>query len=294
MRTKPGPTTRLLLAGLAAVLTGCATQPQKTGTAPVAVLSVPPDIPEPRLPQPMPAPAPAQRTIDPGPVIGAARAIEPATTLGAVVLDRTTRAELLAIEPDRQFRAASLVKLLIAIDVLSHGADDRLRDRISTMLRVSNDGIASDLWSRAGGPELVRRTSNALGLTGTHPPADPGQWGDVLLTARDVVRVYDHVLTTLPEPDRTLIVGALAGAPRVAADGFDQHFGIPAGLPGQQWAIKQGWSNSARDISLHTSGLVGADWRYVVVVLTEHPRQVAWKVAAKSVTAATQALAAAF
>jgi hypothetical protein len=284
----------LLLVGLAVGLTGCAAPRPHALFSPVASLSITPDLPptpQPTVPRAVRAPASRPRAIDPKAVTAAVRAVEPKTKVGALVVDLATHIELLTIEADRQFRSASLVKLLMAIDAL-RGADDRLRERISTMLRVSDDGIASTLWTRGGGSALVVRTGKVIGLTGTRPPADPGQWGDVLLTARDVVRIYEYVLTRAPEPDRALIVGAMADAPRLAADGFDQHFGIPTGLPGRQWAIKQGWSSRSTDIVLHSSGLVGADWRYVVVVLTEHPPRVAWKVAATSVTAATQALAA--
>jgi hypothetical protein len=294
MRTKSGSVARLLLAGLAA-LTGCAAPQGHAVLVPVTSLSTraqPPATPETTVPRPVQAPAPPPRTIDPAAVIAAARAVEPKTTVGVLVVDLVAHTELLSIEPDRPFHSASLVKLLMAIDALVRGADEALRARIGTMLRLSDDGIANALWTRGGGPDLVARTGQAIGLTGTRPPAVPGQWGDVVVTARDVVRIYEYVLTRLSEPDRALVVGAMAEAPRTAADGFDQHFGIPAGLPGRPWAIKQGWGNNATDMVLHSSGLVGVDWRYVVVVLTEHPLRVAWRTAADSVTAAAQSLAA--
>jgi hypothetical protein len=135
----------------------------------------------------------------------------------------------------------------------------------------------------------VTRTSARLGLIGTRPPSIPGQWGDVLLTASDVVRIYDFILTELPAAQRDLIVSALAGAPRKASDGFDQYFGIPDGIGGS-WAIKQGWSNSRSDIALHSTGLVGEGWRYIVVLLTEHPLGISWTTGARSVTAGAKAL----
>lgn len=250
---------------------------------------------EPAVPEPQPrlqtttTTTPPRPSLDPMAVISAVRGVEGAATVGAVVFDRTAGAELLALEPDRQFRSASLVKLLIAIDALSRGANDAQRRRISVMLRLSDDDIASSLWVRGGGPGIVSRTSASLGLAGTLPPKNPGQWGDALLTPRDVGRVYQFVLTSLAPADRALIVDSLAGAPRLAADGFDQHFGIPSVLA-EPWAIKQGWSNSRTDIVVHTSGLVGADWRYVVVLLTEHPLRVSWRTAANSVTEGTRAL----
>ena len=50
---------------------------------------------------------------------------------------------------------------------------------------------------------------------------------------------------------------------------------------------------TARDgatIVLHSTGLVGDGWRYIVVVLTEHPLGISWAAGRKSVTAAAKAL----
>jgi len=101
--------------------------------------------------------------------------------------------------------------------------------------------------------------------------------------------VYQYVMNNLPPEDHTLVVDALAQAPQYAADEFDQYFGIPDGL-NVQWAIKQGWGNNAHAMVLHSTGLVGANWRYVVVLLTEHPLGSGWKTSAASVTAAAGAL----
>lgn len=231
---------------------------------------------------------PSGPQIDPAVVQRAADAVEPNTTVGAVVFDRMTEQTRLTINPDRQFRSASLVKLLIAIDVLERGADAEDRRQLAQMLAVSDDDIASSYWVLGGRPDIVRRTSAALGLTGTQPPEDPGMWGEVLVTPGDVARVYEHILD-LPTPDQTLIVDALAQAPRYAADGFDQHFGIPDGLRAA-WAVKQGWGNNEAAMVLHSTGIAGPNWRYVVVLLTEHPLGSGWETSARSVTAAAASL----
>ena len=277
-----------LLAGLAIGLTGCAGRPTPAEShLPIEQGPVP--APQPQVRQP----AAAEPGFDPATVVAAVRSVEPRATVGALVVDRSNGTELLAIEPDRPFRSASLVKLLIAIDALEHQADEKTRKRLRVMLTRSDDEIASSLWVAGGGPAIVSRTAAGLGLTGTKPPKTAGRWGDVLLTAHDVGRVYEYVQTLLPDPDRTLIVDALAQAPRVAADGFDQHFGIPDGLGGT-WAIKQGWSNSRTDLVIHTSGLVGDGWRYVVVLLTEHPLGIPVRTATGSVTAGAKALSTLF
>jgi hypothetical protein len=41
---------------------------------------------------------------------------------------------------------------------------------------------------------------------------------------------------------------------------------------------------------LHSTGLVGRDWRYVVVLLTEHPLGSGLRTSANAVTAAAEAL----
>jgi hypothetical protein len=43
---------------------------------------------------------------------------------------------------------------------------------------------------------------------------------------------------------------------------------------------------------LHSTGLVGEGWRYIVVLLTEHPLGSGWGTCADSVTAAAGALSA--
>jgi hypothetical protein len=207
-----------------------------------------------QAPAPAPAPAPADNPVDPGGgrtcgLEAAARQVEPNTTLGAVVLDRVDGGAVLSVNPDRQFRSASLVKLLIAIDALHGGADEPDRERLARMLSTSDDEIASSFWVRLG-PDLVRRVTKLAGLRGTGPPELSGQW----------------------------------------ADDFDQHFGIPDGLDAH-WAVKQGWGNNDHAMVLHSTGLVGADWRYVVVLLTEHPLGSGWRTSADAVTAADGALA---
>ncbi|GLY69823.1 hypothetical protein Atai01_64420 [Amycolatopsis taiwanensis] len=103
------------------------------------------------------------------------------------------------------------------------------------------------------------------------PPEDPGEWGDTLVTPQDLVTTYNYLADNLPPPAHDLLYNALYHASRTAADGTDQYFGIPDGLPGTTWAIKQGWGSSGTKAELNTTGLVGADARYVVIVLASAP-----------------------
>lgn len=266
------------------LLAGCSSAPLGVVSAPAPEVEVgtPTVAPvEPSVVKPSPAPA---AVVD---VTAAVRGVQKSATVGALVLDRQTGAELVSVNPDRKFHSASLVKLLIALDVLHSGTGDR--DRVRRMLCVSDDPIAGELWTRSGGVAMVTRTAKRLGLTDTRPPADPGRWGDTLLSPRDVARVYTHVMTDLPAADKALVVDALATAPRTAADGFDQHFGIPSGVDAD-WAVKQGWGDNAKVDFVHSTGLVGAKWRYVVVLMTEHPPSTRLATAALSVTAGARAL----
>ena len=66
----------------------------------------------------------------------------------------------------------SIVKLYIADFVLAHG-DEAEKVKALHMLRVSDDGIADELY--AAHPESITATAHAYGLADTHD--DGGYWG---------------------------------------------------------------------------------------------------------------------
>jgi hypothetical protein len=103
-----------------------------------------------------------------------------------------------------------------------------------------------------------------------------------------VVRVYDHILA-MPAADRQLILGALAEAPRYAADDVDQHVGLSDDLSAPR-AVKQGWDDNNAAMVLHSTGLAGEDLRSSVVLLTEHPLGTERGVATDALTAAASPL----
>jgi hypothetical protein len=203
------------------------------------------------------------------------RAVLPNAQFGFEVFDRRTGAVLASGHAGQQFATMSVVKLLIALDVLARDnratPDGATQQELHQLLADSDDGIANNLWSADGGPAIVTRIAGLLGLSGTRPPDDPGEWGDTLITPQDMTTVYRYITDQLPTPDRDLIIGALADAPRRAADGFNQYFGIPDGMPHTIWAIKQGWGTSGSQAVMDSTGLVGTDSRYVVVVLASAP-----------------------
>ncbi|MBV8542120.1 MAG: hypothetical protein JO364_02885 [Pseudonocardiales bacterium] len=225
------------------------------------------------------------------------QAVLPSAGIGFEVFDRQTDTVLTDQNAGRQFASMSVVKLLIALDALDRdnwsAPDDATQQEIRQMLTTSDDETADSLWTADGGPAIVTRMAGLLGLTGTRPPADPGEWGDTLITPRDMVTVYRYITDQLPDPDRGLVLGALAAAPRVAADGTDQYFGIPDGLPHATWAIKQGWGTSGSQAVMNSTGLVGTGWRYVVVLLASAPAD-SYSTLPAVVTAGAAALAGSF
>ncbi|MGA5421254.1 hypothetical protein [Streptomyces lavendulocolor] len=246
----------------------------------------------------------------PSPPAVAQAEVPAGVTAGVAVFDRQTGTFTEQVNSAGQFRSASVVKLLLALDVLWGRTPESLpaadRTRIDTMLRSSNDTAASTIWANNGGGAIIDRMVARLGLTDTaRPPAThPGYWGYTAMSARDTVRIYRYLLDSAPAPVRDYVLGNLRQSTRCASDGYDQHFGI-AGSFNRPWAVKQGWSgftsggctsaaataaaptanaaapaaragagSAAVDLSrpaLHTTGLVGPGDRAIVAVLTLHP-----------------------
>jgi hypothetical protein len=174
--------------------------------------------------------------------------IPPGVTAGIAVYDRHTGTFTEQHNTHAPFRAASVVKILIALDHLwnlgpaySLPADDR--SRLDSMLRASNDTAADHYWWLNGGSSIIDRMTARLGLADTAgPPADfPGHWGYTSLSAADTVQMYRWVLERAPATLRDIVMGNLRASTRCGTDGFDQRFGIPASFE-RPWAVKQGWS----------------------------------------------------
>ncbi|MEV7554327.1 serine hydrolase [Amycolatopsis sp. NPDC089917] len=206
-----------------------------------------------------------------------------------VVFDRSAGKQVVGDHGGERFRTASVVKLFIALDALTHDPRKSDQAQINRMLSKSDDAIANTLWTRNGASAIVTRTVAAIGLKNTSPPADAGRWGDTLSTADDIVATYRHILA-LPKAKRNLILKPLREAPRTAADGFDQHFGIPTAFEDRPWAVKQGWAAGRGAVDAHTTGLVGEGDRYIVVILSSHADGTALAVATASATSAAASL----
>jgi len=234
--------------------------------------------------------------------------VPPGVTAGVAVFDRETGQFTELVNPDLQFRSASVVKLLLVLDYLwdrgpEYAVPPADRVRLEVMLRSSDDDAASYYWDHLGGSAIVDRMVTRLGLTHTSgPPAThPGFWGYAAFTAADTVRIYQYLLDEAPEPVRTFVMGNLHQATRYGTDGFDQYFGISSVFD-PAFAIKQGWSGfpsvsgakaAAVDLvseALHTTGTVGAGDRTIVAVYTLHPNGTGYGKAYNDVTRLTRTL----
>jgi hypothetical protein len=170
----------------------------------------------------------------------------PAATVSYEVYDRPTGQTLAESEGHRQYRSASVVKLLIALDYFeSHGPNYQMppadATRMQAMLRSSDDDAASYFWVQDGWQAIVQRMVARIGLTDTAPPASAGMWGYTAISAADIVKIYNYILGTTNPAYRDFIMGNLRQSTRCGNDGFDQSFGIPTALA-RPWAVKQGWS----------------------------------------------------
>ncbi|WP_273941650.1 hypothetical protein [Kutzneria chonburiensis] len=84
-----------------------------------------------------------------------------------VVFDRNTGKAVVNQNPSAGYPAESVVKLLIAIAALQNGEDPGL---VTTMLTMSDDQIANQLWSRYGNVAIVYRAVDQIGLPGVVAP----------------------------------------------------------------------------------------------------------------------------
>ncbi|GGU50954.1 hypothetical protein [Lentzea flava] len=172
--------------------------------------------------------------------------IAPDAKAAFAVFDRKTGRTTIAWDEHAQFRSASVVKILIALDYLEkRGPDAEIPPadlaRLEPMLRSSDDNAASELWVQEGWEKIVERMVVKLGLQDTAPPVNVGFWGYTALSAADVVKIYRYVLDRAHPKFRDFIMGNLHKATKCATDGFDQSFGLPSVVHGEV-AYKQGWS----------------------------------------------------
>lgn len=230
-------------------------------------------------------PAPTPRTPEPPPHLQAgidaasqqARAV--GATVGIAVLDRATGQQWTNGPPAHEaLFAASLTKLFIADNLLFRQQAGQLvlpagdRALLEATLTDSDDSAADQLYQRYGGEQMIAEVAARYALPSLRPTNQAGFWELTTISAVDLIRWYDAFLATAAPTVVEFMVGLLRASPELAADGFNQYFGIPRALPGQVWAIKQGWMSGVRDSTfMHTTGLLGPDNRYAVAILVQNP-----------------------
>ena len=221
------------------------------------------------------------------------RADVPGTTADAV--SRGSAGSWAVGDVDRPVPTASLVKLYVAEGILAAArtagtvlpAEDLAR--IDASLTTSDDLAASQLWVDYDGPAVLADVVARYDLQGTTAPTpDPGAWGETLTTAGDLARFLSELPERAHPDDAQLLLGALARATPVGADGFDQAFGLLGPGRSPDVAAKQGWMVLDGQRHLQSIGVVDDQ---VVVVLAVFPADVVdWPAARAAVDAAAAAL----
>jgi hypothetical protein len=199
--------------------------------------------------------------------------------ISMVLLDRNTH-QIISNGNTTTLAIASVAKLFIADDLLMQEAKGQTqlttadRAALDTMLRSSDDDAAEDFWNRGGGSDIITRVAARYGLRSTASPSD-GRWWNTVSSAADLVRYYDMLLDGsggLPPERANVILSDLSQSTPTGIDGYPQRFGIPDGLFAEPVAVKQGWMCCVgADWMLLSTGVIGADRRYVMVVGSMQP-----------------------
>jgi len=168
--------------------------------------------------------------------------------------------------------SASIVKLFIADDLLYRNAlSPNDQGQFDLMLRSSDDNAANYFWTTGGGPDIVRRVAARYNLGEVAPPINPGFWGLTTITSSNIALYYNGMLggcCGLPDWAQNTIVNDLRQSTTYGTDGYYQRFGIPTGLPDEPTlGVKQGWMDVNGQRYNHTTGIIGNDNRFILVVL---------------------------
>lgn len=172
---------------------------------------------------------------------GVAQAAAQGVTSYVSVVDRQT-GEVVAetANAHQQVASESVMKLFIAsyYAVQAGGSANLSAGRagqLSTMIRYSDDGVASALFSSAIIPTIAAR----YGLGETANATNPGHWGAARITAHDMT-TFLYRMSVDPQVGPWLM-GLMAQTAPNGSDGFDQAFGFNA-LSGDHGS-KQGWGS---------------------------------------------------
>lgn len=242
------------------------------------------------------------RATDPAAVVDTVRILEQVSAAGAaaggtiatVALHPDGTTLVSSAEADQPRHTASLVRIVLVSRLLALDAAGAIRLRpddrglMERSVTSSDDAAMSALWVRYDGARLVADTAAALGRTATGPPAIAGQWGRAWTAASDTATVLATLPLALEAYDTATLLGWMRATTPVAADGFDQRFGLLAGAA-DGVAAKQGWMCCVDDRrQLHSAGVLG-DGR-VVVLMGDFPAATSWGQASAALARAADAV----
>jgi hypothetical protein len=235
---------------------------------------------------PLVAAAPAQASTATDAQAAAQLAAAHGYRVGIAVLDLSTGQYTGAGDDAGTFASQSVVKVLIATQLLFSGQMTGQNESLArAMIAASDDQAADVLYPRAGGADVLPRVAAHYGIAGLGAPTtSPGMWGFTQISAKGLVSLYAAIAR---DPAvYPWLSATMAGAPRIAADGTDQFFGLPAVAPGS--AIKQGWGHELDGAAVaNTTGYLSGG-RLAVAILTSGPRSTYLAQIAAEVTAETQ------
>jgi beta-lactamase family protein len=165
------------------------------------------------------------------------------------------------VNVDRWFYSASVVKAMLALEVVREAGHRRLtsteRSLLRPMITVSDNDAASAVYRRVGGAGLYRA---ARAARMTHF-ADVGNWADAHITPADQARLFLRIDKLAPKRHRRYLRGLLGGIVSY------QRWGIApiAEARGFHIMFKGGWRNN---ISHQVALLERDGQRIALAVLT--------------------------
>jgi hypothetical protein len=192
-------------------------------------------------------------------------------TTGIGVLDLQTGAYAGGGEDTAGFASESVVKVLIATELLLSGQMTGATESTAyEMITESDDDAADALYGLAGGDEVVDLVAAHYGIPDLGaPPSEAGWWGNTQLTAKGLVQFY-----AAAAGDPTVgpwLEAAMAHATQYGADGTYQFFGLPSATTGA--AVKQGWGDDGDDSPNAVFASTGyvENGRFAVAIFTDGP-----------------------
>ncbi len=170
-----------------------------------------------------------------------------------------------------RLRCASVIKPLIV-----WAAGGRRTDEGEQAIRYSDNAATNRIWHAGPPVRLLDRLAGATGVRWRPAGADPGSFGEVEVTATELVTAYGALARASGgDPVAARVIGWMRGvAP-------EQAFGIPGavadtlGVPGASVAVKAGWIGYPDETVLRTHAVAVAERdgeTVVVAALTALPQ----------------------